>query len=65
LQDWIPHAVIPILGHFCLIVGGLGLTVEQSYAPFAVAGVSTLLLAAGIYGSVDLTLWLITHRGRA
>jgi len=32
------------------------------FAPYAVAGASTLLLLSGIYGAWDLTLWMVTNR---
>ena len=33
-----------------------------TFAPYAVAAASTLLLAAGIYGAWDVTLWAMRNR---
>jgi hypothetical protein len=62
--DWIPYSGIPILGNVSLTAGGVGLIAEKSFAPFAIAGASTLLLVAGIYGAWDLTLWIIKNRDK-
>jgi hypothetical protein len=45
-----------------LIAGAAGLLVERSFAPYAIAGATVLLLFAGIYGAWDLTLWMIKNR---
>jgi len=62
--DWIPYDAVPILGNASLIAGGAGLIVEKSFAPYAIAGASALLLFAGIYGAWDFTLWIIKNRGK-
>jgi hypothetical protein len=62
--DWIPYFGVPVLGNASVIAGGAGLIAEKSFAPYAVAGASTLLLVAGIYGSWDLTLWIIKNRDK-
>jgi hypothetical protein len=61
-RDWIPHVGVPALGTVSLIAGGVGLLVERSFAPYAIAGAAVLLLFAGIYGAWDLTLWMIKNR---
>lgn len=60
--DWIIYNGFPVLSNASLIAGGAGLIAEKSFAPYAVAGASTLLLVAGIYKAWDLTLWLIKNR---
>jgi hypothetical protein len=37
---------------------------EKPFAPYAIAGASTLLLIAGVYGAWDLTLWMVTNRDK-
>ena len=37
---------------------------EKPFAPYAIAGASTLLLISGIYGAWDLTLWMVTNRDK-
>lgn len=60
--DWIPYGGAPVLANATLIAGGAGLIAGQPFAPFAIAVASTLLLAAGIYGAWDLTLWMVKNR---
>ncbi len=62
--DWIPYDAVPILANVSLIVGGAGLITEKSFAPYAIASVSALLLIAGIYGAWDFTLWIIKNRDK-
>jgi hypothetical protein len=51
-------------GHASEIAGGAGLIAENFFALYAIAGVSTLLLGAGIYGSGDLTFWITKNRDK-
>jgi hypothetical protein len=60
--DWIPYIGVPVLGNASLIAGGAGLIAKRSFAPYAIAGASTLMLIAGTYGAWDLTLWIIQNR---
>jgi len=60
--DWIAHNGFPVVADVSIICGGAGLIAEQPFAPYAVAGASTLLLIAGIYGAWDLTFWMVTNR---
>jgi hypothetical protein len=53
---WIAHNAFPVVADASLICGGVGLIAEQPFAPYAIAGASTLLLISGIYGAWDLTL---------
>jgi len=47
-----------------LVCRGAGLIAEKPFAPYAIAGASTLLLISGIYGAWDLTLWMVTNRDK-
>jgi hypothetical protein len=40
------------------------LITDKSFAPYAVAGATTLLLSAGVYGAWDLTLWIVKNRDK-
>ena len=62
--DWIAYNGVPVLGNASLIAGGAGLIAHKSFAPYVIAGASALLLAAGIYGAWDLTLWIIKNRDK-
>jgi hypothetical protein len=61
-HDWLPHVGVPALGSGSLIAGAAGLLAKRSFAPYAIAGAAVLLLCAGIYGSWDLTLWMVKNR---
>jgi hypothetical protein len=63
-HDWLPYVGVPALGSACLVVGAVGLTAEKSFAPYAGAGSTTLLLFGGVYGAWDLTLWIIKNRAK-
>ena len=59
--DWIPYAVVPALGNASMIAGAVGLIVEKSLAPYAIAGATSLFLFLGIYEASDLTFWIIKN----
>jgi hypothetical protein len=61
-QVWLPYGGVPALGSGSLIVGAVGLLAERSFAPYAIAAATALLLLSGIYGAWDLTLWMIKNR---
>jgi hypothetical protein len=60
--DWALFSAVPALGYASLIAGAAGLIDEKSFAPYAIAGATTLLLFAGIFGAWDLTLWIARSR---
>jgi len=62
--DWIAHNAFPVVADASLICGAAGLIAEKPFAPYAIAGASTLLLISGIYGAWDLTLWMVTNRDK-
>ncbi|MGA2550893.1 MAG: hypothetical protein ABSF50_12140 [Burkholderiaceae bacterium] len=62
--DWIAHNAFPVVADASLICGAAGLLGEKTFAPYAIAGASTLLLISGVYGAWDLTLWMVTNRDK-
>lgn len=62
LLDWIPHFCLLLLSSLRLIVGGAGTIRGTSFAPFAIAGATTLLLFSGIYRAWDLSIWIVRNR---
>jgi hypothetical protein len=58
-MDRIFHNVIPIVASFILICSGAGLIAGEAFAPFAIAGSTTLFLVSGIYRTWGETLALI------
>jgi len=63
--DWIFHNAVPVGSSVILILGGAGLIAGADFAPFAIAGSSTLLLVSGIYRTWGETLALIGTRGKS
>ena len=63
--DWIFHNALPVGASVILIFGGAGWVAGAVFAPFAVAGASTLLLVSGIYRTWGETLALIGTRGKS
>ena len=63
--DWIFHNAVPVGSSVILIFGGAGLVAGAAFAPFAIAGSSTLLLVSGIYRTWGETLALIGTRGKS
>lgn len=57
--DWMFHNAVPVLASLVLLGGGGGFIAGAAFAPFAVAGSSTLLLVSGIYRTWGETLALI------
>jgi hypothetical protein len=53
------HNVIPIVASVTLICSGAGLIAGEAFAPFAIAGSTTLFLVSGIYRTWGETLALI------
>jgi len=58
-MDRMLHNMAPMLASVILICGGAGLIAGESFAPFAIAGSTTLLLVSGIYRTWGETLALI------
>jgi len=58
-MDRIFHNVTPIVASVILICGGAGLIAGEAFAPFAIAGSTTLFLVSGIYRTWGETLALI------
>ncbi len=54
--DKIIHNVAPIVASVILIYGGAGLIAGEAFAPFAIAGSTTLFLGSGIYRTWGQTL---------
>jgi len=63
--DWIFHNGLPVGASVILILGGAGWVAGAVFAPFAIAGASTILLISGIYRTWGETLALIGTRGKS
>jgi hypothetical protein len=63
LLNWLAYNGAPIIAHAGLVGGGVGLMFAEPFAPFLIVAASTLLLAAGIFGAWDVTIWVLKRRG--
>jgi hypothetical protein len=61
-SDRLVYSVAPAIAYVSMMAAGVGMIAEASFAPYAIAGTTTLLLITGIYGAWDLTLWLVKNR---
>jgi hypothetical protein len=64
-MDRIIHNLIPIVASVILIYGGAKLIAGEAFAPFAIAGSTTLFLVSGIYRTWGETLALIAPPGKS
>lgn len=62
--DWIAYNAWPVVADVSVICGCVGLIAEKTFAPYAMAGASTLLLISGICGAWHLTLCKVTNRDK-
>ena len=62
-MDWMAHNGAPLVANIVLVCGGVGLMFKSEFAPYAIAGGSTLLLTAGLYGAWEVALWALQSRG--
>jgi hypothetical protein len=61
-RGWLSYVGVPALACASLTVGAVGLIAEKPFAPYAIAGATTLFLFAGAYGAWELTLWIVKNR---
>jgi hypothetical protein len=64
-MDRIIHNLIPIVASVILIYGGAKLIAGEAFAPFAIAGSTTLFLVSGIFRTWGQTLALIELSGKS
>ena len=61
-QDWLWHAVLPLIGYVVLFISALLLREHAQKALFFVGGVSLLLLFIGIHNSWDTVTYIATNQ---
>jgi len=62
--NWLAYNGAPLIANAGLVFGGLGLVVPSPAAPYTIAAATTLMLAVGIFGAWDVTLWVLKTRKR-
>jgi len=65
LEDWIWHAVLPLVAYGVMTAAAAGLTFDVRDALFAVAGSALLLLFIGIHNAWDTVTYLAVNQTRA
>jgi hypothetical protein len=61
LQDWLAHAILPMLGYAVLGLTALAATSNERGALFGVGAATLLLLFVGIHNAWDSVVYLTTH----
>jgi hypothetical protein len=61
-EDWLFHAVLPILAYAALLVAAVVLPRRSAAALFAIAAVSLLLLLVGIHNAWDAVTYMALKR---
>lgn len=62
LEDWVWHAVLPLLAYGALFVPALILNLETTISLFVIAGASLLLLYIGIHAAWDTVTYIATEQ---
>jgi hypothetical protein len=62
LKDWIWHFVAPTSTQLVLVACGVGLMYGDGRVPYALAGATSLLIAAGVRNAWTLVLWILEQR---
>jgi hypothetical protein len=61
-EDWLWHMILPLGAYAALFVGAMGLSHEQGWAPFTIAGVTLVLTCIGVHNAWDTVAYLVLHR---
>jgi len=62
LEDWMFHLVLPLIAYASLFVGAAGLSHDQPWALFLVAGVALLQLCIGIHNAWDTVVYIVSRK---
>jgi len=62
LEDWLWHAVLPVVAYGLIAGGALSLTRAEHEALFVVAAATLLLVFIGIHNAWDTVTWLALRR---
>lgn len=64
LEDWVWHAVLPMLAYGALVAAGFELTRSVHDALYVVAGATLLLIFIGLHNAWDTVVYVMTERTR-
>src|SRR5262245_57201002 len=65
LEDWVWHAILPLVAYGVMTVAAAGLTFDVRDALFAVAASALLLLFIGIHNAWDTVTYLAVDRAQS
>jgi hypothetical protein len=57
-EDWLFHAILPVLAYGAIIGGGAAMVADAADALFAVAAATLLLVFIGIHNAWDTVTWI-------
>jgi uncharacterized protein (TIGR02246 family) len=64
LEDWIFHAILPLIAYSTLVIAGIFLVRSSEDALLAVGGAALLLMFIGIHNAWDTAVWMmVSGRG--
>jgi hypothetical protein len=64
LEDWIWHALLPILAYGVLLISGFGMMKSTAGVLFATGGAALLLVFIGIHNAWDTVTYVVLERAR-
>jgi hypothetical protein len=64
LEDWIWHALLPILAYGVLLISGFGMMRSTAGVLFATGGAALLLVFIGIHNAWDTVTYVVLERAR-
>jgi len=64
LEDWIWHAILPLLAYGALVLSGVQLTAGSETAEYVVGGATLLLVFIGIHNAWDTVTYVMVERSR-
>lgn len=65
LEDWVWHAVLPLIAHVTLLMAAVRLLHEPVTALFAIGAAAVLLLFIGIHNAWDTVTYIAVERWRS
>ena len=62
LEDWMFHLVLPLIAYTALFVAAAGMSHDQPWALFVVAGVALMQLCIGIHNAWDTVVYVVSQK---
>jgi hypothetical protein len=62
LEDWVWHAVLPVIAYAAIVIGGVVLSRHPGPALFLIAAAAVLLLFIGIHNAWDTVTYIVIEQ---